>query len=106
MSGYCFLMFLSFLSLINNSNKNYKLFSIRYLFYYYFFLRVIEERLNIITEIIHSDSVVFKRLSGIIYKLPDLERLLCLAFYHKVSMFYCYLILSSLKFLNYNYFWY
>ncbi|KAG8177908.1 hypothetical protein JTE90_020188 [Oedothorax gibbosus] len=46
---------------------------------------LLEERLNIVTEIIHSDSIVFKIVERILYKLPDLERILCNVFYQKCS---------------------
>ncbi|GFR10881.1 DNA mismatch repair protein Msh3 [Trichonephila clavata] len=47
----------------------------------------IEERLNIITEVIHSESIVFKVLEKTLIKLPDLERILSCVFYHRCSPF-------------------
>ncbi|KAF8794799.1 DNA mismatch repair protein Msh3 like protein [Argiope bruennichi] len=45
----------------------------------------IEERLNILTEIIYSESIVFKVVEKSLTKLPDLERILSCVFHHKCS---------------------
>ncbi|GFU12454.1 DNA mismatch repair protein Msh3 [Nephila pilipes] len=50
-------------------------------------IKQIEERLDIITEIIHSESIVFKVVEKTLMKLPDLERILSCVFYHKCSCF-------------------
>ncbi|GIY78873.1 DNA mismatch repair protein Msh3 [Caerostris darwini] len=48
-------------------------------------INLIEERLNIITEIIHSESIVFKVVENFLSKLPDLERILSSVFHLKCS---------------------
>ncbi|CAL1278587.1 unnamed protein product [Larinioides sclopetarius] len=48
-------------------------------------LNQIEERLNILTEIMYSDTIVFKVVEKSLTKLPDLERILSCVFHHKCS---------------------
>ncbi|GBN90851.1 DNA mismatch repair protein Msh3, partial [Araneus ventricosus] len=45
----------------------------------------IEERLNILTEIMYSESIVFKVVEKSLTKLPDLERILSCVFHRKCS---------------------
>ncbi|XP_035231122.1 DNA mismatch repair protein Msh3-like isoform X6 [Stegodyphus dumicola] len=48
-------------------------------------LQCIEDRLNIVTELMHSESVIFRIIQNVLSKLPDLEQILCGAFYHRCS---------------------
>lgn len=50
-------------------------------------IKLIEERLDIITEVFQSKSIVFKVVDKMLMKLPDLERILSCVFYHKCSPF-------------------
>nr|XP_042896771.1 DNA mismatch repair protein Msh3 isoform X2 [Parasteatoda tepidariorum] len=45
----------------------------------------IEERLDILSEILYSETVVYKAVGKLLNKLPDLERVLCSVFYQKCS---------------------
>ncbi|XP_054706639.1 DNA mismatch repair protein Msh3-like [Uloborus diversus] len=48
-------------------------------------LKLINERLDIVTEIIHSDSVIFKVIENTLYRMTDLEKILCSVLHGKCS---------------------
>lgn len=56
----------------------------------------IEERLDVITEMLHSDSSVFPVIEKTLAKLPDLERGLCSALYQRCSCWEFYVLVQSL----------